>query len=151
MSEKEKKGELADDLAHLLADTYVLALKTQNYHWNVTGPFFPSFHKLFEEQYSLLIEASDAIAERIRTLGFIAPGGCAVFSKLSKLKEETGAPSAEEMVKNLASDHCRLIEIVYEIIEASQEEGDEGTTDFLVERLREHEKTLWMLESTIKA
>lgn len=147
MAKSNKK--LVDHLSVLLADTYILSLKTQNYHWNVTGPYFPSYHSFFEGQYEALFKAGDDIAERIRSLGAPAPGSYAAFSKIKTLTEETGSPKASEMIKKLVADHKKIIAKLYEIMKISQDLGDEGTTDFLIERLREHEKTLWMLESTL--
>lgn len=148
MSKNNKK--ISDALSGLLADTYVLCLKTQNYHWNVEGPFFHSFHALFEGQYNDLFLAGDAIAEQIRTLGEFAPGSYGAFSKLTHLKEEQGVPSANEMVKNLSSDHASMIEKINEMINLTQSCGDEGTTDFLIGRLQIHRKTLWMLKSSLE-
>lgn len=149
MSNQEANSQLADDLAHLLADTYVLCLKTQNYHWNVSGPHFSSFHDLFQDLYEMLFKAGDAIAERIRMLGFIAPGSYEAFSKLTHIKEETQCPPAMDMIKILAEDHRWMIESIYRLIATAQKKGDEGTADFLTGRLQEHEKVLWMLESTL--
>lgn len=148
---KNISAELADRLAVLLADTYALSLKTQNYHWNVTGPYFPAYHDFFEAQYNDLFQAGDQIAERMRALGLTAPGSYKAFIKLTSIQEETGVPPALQMIKNLSHDHRQMIEKIYALISLSQKEGDEGTTDFLIERLRYHEKTLWMLDSTAEA
>src|ERR687884_203425 len=78
--------EVAKGLAHVLSDTYTLYLKTHNFHWNVTGPMFQTLHLMFETQYTELAAAVDLIAERIRALGFPAPGTYAEFSKLSSVK-----------------------------------------------------------------
>jgi len=72
---------VADALSNVLADTFVLYLKTHNFHWNVTGPMFGTLHRMFEEQYNELWVAVDTIAERIRSLGFIAPGSYGEFTK----------------------------------------------------------------------
>src|SRR5688500_18153683 len=85
---------IADGLARLLADTYTLYLKTHNFHWNVTGPMFQTLHLIFETQYTELALAVDQIAERIRALGYLAPGTYAAYSKLSSIKEEPGFPKA---------------------------------------------------------
>src|SRR3989338_1918039 len=103
--EEGKRQEIADGLSRLLADTYTLFLKTHNYHWNVTGPMFQTLHLLFETQYTELFTASDAIAERIRSLGFPAPGSYAQFSKLTSIKEATSVPRAKEMLKDMVEGH----------------------------------------------
>src|SRR5918992_2843041 len=94
--EKDRKA-IADGLSRLLADTYTLYLKTHNYHWNVTGPMFNTLHLMFETQYTELALAVDLIAERIRALGFPAPGSYSEFTRLSSIREEEEVPSAQEM------------------------------------------------------
>src|SRR5438445_9121357 len=97
ISEKERAG-IADGLSRLLADTYTLYLKTHNFHWNVTGPMFQTLHLMFEAQYNELALAVDLIAERIRSLGFPAPGTYREFVELSSIKETKGVPLAKEMI-----------------------------------------------------
>lgn len=146
MSSK-KNNKVTDKLAALLADTYILALKTQNYHWNVTGPQFASLHKLFEDQYGDLSAAVDDIAERIRALGEKAPGSFAAFAKLSSLKEEGGNPTAEQMIKKLLADHQTLAESCEAVINEADDVDDEGSEDLAIGRLRVHQKAAWMLKA----
>src|ERR671929_2102387 len=94
---EESRAKIAQGLSRLLADTYTLYLKTHNFHWNVTGPMFQTLHLMFEQEYNELALAVDQIAERIRALGFNAPGTYAEFARLSSVKEEEGVPSAREM------------------------------------------------------
>ena len=101
--EEQDRREIAEGLSKLLADTYTLYLKTDNFHWNVTGPMFQTLHLMFEQQYNELALAVDLIAERIRALGFPAPGTYKEFSKLSSISEEEGTPTADEMI-------CKLVE-----------------------------------------
>src|SRR5437763_12771260 len=98
ISEKERAG-IATGLSRLVADTYTLYLKTHNFHWNVTGPMFQPLHLMFEAQYTELAAAVDLIAERIRALGFLAPGSYRELSRLTSIPEEEGVPSAEEMIR----------------------------------------------------
>jgi starvation-inducible DNA-binding protein len=143
--------KVADELMHLLADTYTLYLKTQNYHWNVRGPLFPQLHKLFEEQYIELSSAIDVIAERIRALEASTPASFSAFLKLASLKEESRTKvSATDMIKNLLHDHDVLAKSLLHILEKAEEAQDEGTVDLLTERLRAHEKTAWMLRSSLE-
>lgn len=145
----KNSSQVAEDLSHLLANTYTLALKTQNFHWNVTGPQFHSLHKMFEEQYDELNEAIDEIAERIRALGKYAPASFAAFTKLSTIKDETSVPSANEMVKALLKDHETIIDTIRKAFPHVEEAADEATTDLLVTRMEVHEKTAWMLRSSV--
>src|SRR3954466_1381619 len=95
------RAKIAQGLSRLLADTYTLYLKTHNFHWNVTGPMFQTLHLMFETQYTELALAVDLIAERIRALGYPAPGTYSAYARLSTIKEAAGQPKAEEMIKQL--------------------------------------------------
>lgn len=143
------KQKVADELTHLLADTYLLYLKTQNFHWNVTGPLFPTLHALFETQYQELAEAADVIAERIRALGSYTPASFSHFQKLSSLKESNSEITAEEMIKNLMKDHETISEHLLNIFSKAEKANDQGTIDMLTERMRAHDKTAWMLRSSL--
>lgn len=139
-----------EGLKHTLADSYTLFLKTQNYHWNVTGPNFRGLHLLFEEQYNDLFAAIDEIAERIRALGEHAPGSFKAFGKLSGIKEAADeTPTSAAMVKELAKDQDTLLSTLGKAIEAAQKAGDESTADLLIGRVAVHEKNRWMLKSSV--
>ena len=142
-----EQDELARGLCRLLADTYALYLKTQNYHWNVTGPEFFQLHVAFEAQYRELAEAVDEIAERIRALGYRAPGSFAEFVALSSLADQDDLPSASAMAERLAADHTAVAATARSVLRAAQDADDEPTGDLMVQRQQEHEKRAWMLRS----
>jgi starvation-inducible DNA-binding protein len=148
ISKKDRKA-IADGLSKLLADTYTLYLKTHNFHWNVEGPMFNTLHLMFEGQYNELALAVDAIAERIRALGHPAPGSYAAYSKLSSIKEETGTPRAEEMIRQLVDGQEAVARTARTVFPAAEKAGDEPTADLLTQRLQIHEKTAWMLRSLL--
>ncbi len=147
---KKTPVALTDGLSRLLANTYTLYLKAQNFHWNVTGPHFHSLHRMFEEIYTSLAEAVDLIAERIRSLGQKAPASFSEFSKLASIHEEIGHPSATDMVKRLLEDHEKMIALIATLFPIAQDTKDEATLDLLINRTEEHEKTAWMLRSTLE-
>lgn len=136
-------------LTTLLANTYILYVKTQNFHWNVTGYHFYSYHKMFEEQYLQLSAAIDEIAERIRSLQAVAPASLAEFLKLASLKEANGVLEANEMIKELLSDHELMSKHILNLFEIIKECNDEVTFDLLIERKSEHDKISWMLRSIL--
>lgn len=146
----QSNHEVVESLNKFLANSYVLMLKTQNYHWNVTGPQFSSLHLLFEGQYNDLFQAVDVIAERIRALGHRAPGNFTIFAQLATVKEETAATSANEMLKSLAQDNQTVVDSAEAVIKAAQEVDDEGSADLAINRLREHQKAIWMLKSHLE-
>lgn len=142
--------KIQQELAKLLADTYTLYLKTQNFHWHVRGPNFRSLHQLFEEQYTSLALAIDTIAERIVTLGGTAPASFKEYLGLASIQEGKANTSPEAMVSELARDHRQVIKDMNAAIKTAQQEGDEGTIALLSERIGEHEKICWMLEASAK-
>jgi len=142
--------KIADELNHFLADTYLLYLKTQNFHWNVKGPYFYSYHQLFEDQYQELALAVDEIAERIRALGCYTRASFAQFSELSSLKEEKKEVDAETMLKELMQDHEVLSQHATALIPKMQKAGDEGSADLMIQRQKAHDKAAWILRSTLE-
>lgn len=147
--DKKDRKQVCKALSKLLADSYLLYLKTQNYHWNVTGRMFQPLHTLFEEQYKDLAEAVDEIAERIRALGEFAPGSFSAFTKVTSVKEETSIPTAEEMIHNLVIGNEVVITTAREIVSLCDDVEDDVTVDLMVERMQVHEKNAWMLRSMI--
>ncbi len=144
---KGKKASVAGDLARLLADTYVVYLKTHGFHWNVTGPMFNTLHTLFEQQYTELALAVDEIAERIRAVGEPAPGSFAEFSELAAIKEARGKHSAEEMLRELTADQEAICVAARRVVANADKAGDSASADLAVRRIDVHEKNAWMLRS----
>ncbi len=134
-------------LAQVLSDTFTLYVKTQGYHWNVTGPHFRSLHLMFEEQYEELNAAADVIAERMRALGSGAPGSFAEFLAHASIKDNERAADAMAMVENLASDHETLARLIRPLVEVAEQAGDGATADLFNGRLAAHEQAAWMLRA----
>ena len=147
---KEDGKKVSGGLSKLLADTYILYLKTHNFHWNVKGPMFQTLHLMFETQYNELWMAVDTIAERIRALDQPAPGTYAEFTQLAAIKETAGVPHAKDMIKTLVQDHETLIRTAREIFPIAEKASDEATLDVLTQRIQIHEKTAWMLRSLLE-
>ncbi|MCU0270093.1 MAG: DNA starvation/stationary phase protection protein [Acidimicrobiales bacterium] len=147
--DEAQRQEIADGLSRLLADSYSLYLKTHNFHWNVTGPQFTSLHLLFEQQYNELALAVDLVAERIRALGFFAPGSYQAFSALSSVADAAGVPDAQDMVRELVAGHEQVARTARSVFPAVEAAHDEASADLLTQRLQVHEKTAWMLRSTL--
>lgn len=146
----KNREKLTALLAPLLADEYVLQAKTRNAHWNVIGPDFHAMHLFFEEQYTKLAEVIDELAERIRALGGVAPGSLGAFLKLTHLKElDSKLAHSSAFVKALLADHETLVREMRDAIEACEKLDDVGTGDFITGLMEEHEKTAWMLRSTL--
>jgi starvation-inducible DNA-binding protein len=143
------RRKIADGLSRLLADTYTLYLKTHNFHWNVNGPMFQTLHLLFEQQYTELALAVDLIAERIRALGFFAPGSYREFVRLATVRDAEGVSTAEEMIRELVAGNEAVIRTARAAFPAAEGAHDEATADLLTQRLGVHEKSAWMLRSLL--
>ena len=141
---------LAAGLARAVADTYMLLFKTQGYHWNVEGPLFYGVHHLTDAQYNAMFPAVDALAERIRALGQLAPFSLAEMMKLSVVKDAEALPSTLEMVKDLAQDHAAVAVRFHALIKLADENSDPVTGDLATQRAAFHEEAAWMLRATAK-
>ncbi|QHS10082.1 Dps family protein [Sinimarinibacterium sp. NLF-5-8] len=144
------RGQIADALSHLLADEYTLYLKTHNFHWNVTGPMFNTLHLMFEQHYLEAATAVDSIAERIRALGFPAPGTYKAYAALSSIEETDGVPEWRDMVVDLVQGHEACVRTARGAFPIVERAADEPSADLLTQRMQVHEKTAWMLRSLLE-
>lgn len=152
ISDKDRK-KVAQDLSQFLADSFTLYLKTHNFHWNVTGSMFNSLHAMFMDQYTEQWNALDETAERIRALGYNAPGSYAEFIKLSSITEEPGltrAPDWRDMVRQLVEGNEAVCRTARKALSHADDAGDDPTVDLLTQRLQVHEKNAWMLRSLLQ-
>ncbi|MEX0962333.1 MAG: Dps family protein [Simkaniaceae bacterium] len=148
--EENDRKMIADGIEKILANTYTIYLKTQHYHWNITGKEFYSLHLLFQKQYEELAETIDEMAERVRALGFYPIGSFSLFLKNSEIKEETETKLAsDEILRRLLKDHETLIRIIRKHLPLVEKLHDGATADFLNKRLDSHEKSAWMIRSSL--
>lgn len=147
--DRDKRKAVASQLATVLADSYLLLIKTQGLHWNIEGPYFYGIHKLTEEQYESLFEAIDDIAERIRALGFPAPAGHAVYGKSSMLEDFPAEATFKDMIDALIRDNEALANAMRECVRVAENADDVKTADLLTDRLGVHEENAWMLRATV--
>jgi starvation-inducible DNA-binding protein len=144
------RAAIAAGLSRLLADTYILYLKTHNFHWNVEGPMFQTLHQMFMDQYTEAWNAIDPIAERIRALGHYAPGSYKQYVKLASVKEADGVPKAAQMVRQLIEGQETVARTARSVLPIADRANDQPTLDLLTQRLDIHEKNAWMLRSLLK-
>jgi len=147
------RKKIADNLSRYLADAYTLYLKTHNFHWNVTGPMFNALHNMFEAQYTEQWTALDEIAERIRALGFNAPGSYREFVALSSIAEEPGLTDSadwKEMVRQLVVGNEAVCRTARKVLDIADDADDAPTEDLMTQRLQSHEKYAWMLRSLLQ-
>lgn len=146
----QQRENIANGLSKVLADTYSLYLKTHNYHWNVRGKMFHSLHTMFETQYTELSTAVDEIAERIRALGFLAPGSYSEFAKLTSIPDGKNTHDANTMIRELVEGQEAVVRTCRDLMPAVDEANDEPTADLLTVRMQTHEKNAWMLRSLLE-
>ena len=146
--EQDALRDMSDELAKILANTFVLYTKTLAFHWNVEGPFFAPLHKLFQDQYEALSDAADRIAERIRALDDMAPCCMRDLLEMASIPEQEGVPDAMAMVRILSGDHESCIRGIREVSKLATEIGDDGTVNMLGDLIEGHEKMAWMLRAT---
>lgn len=146
---KAERNDVVQELSKVLADSFALYLKTHGYHWNVRGPEFFSYHTLLEEQYREIWAALDTIAERIRALGEFAPQAHSAFANLTSIKDGDPENDAPTMLKELMKDHETVIATCRAALAVADDEGDDVSVDLLTQRLAAHEKSAWMLRSTL--
>jgi starvation-inducible DNA-binding protein len=148
---KTDRKKITDALSHMLADSYILYLKTHNFHWNVTGPMFQTLHTMFMTQYMELWSALDLIAERIRALGFPAPGSYKRYAELASITEEEGVPSAHDMIRQLVEGQEAVARTAREAFRVAEAADDQPSADLLTQRMEVHEKNAWMLRSLLES
>ena len=143
-------SELTNGLKSVLADTFILYFKTHSFHWNVEGAQFKTLHDLFMEQYTELWQATDEIAERIRSIDNYAPNSWEEMVKNASLQETGQTPDAKSMIEMLANDNQEITKTIKPVLQIAQSNDDEVTADLLIQRLTVHEKATWMLKSLAK-
>ncbi len=149
ISESDRK-KISEGLSNLLADSYTLYMMTHNFHWNVKGPQFNTLHTMFMAQYTEQWAALDIIAERIRALGYPAPGTYSEFVKRASIKEVVGVPKAEEMIRHLVEAQEATAKTARKLFSVVDSANDQPTADVLTQRIDVHEKTAWMLRSLLE-
>jgi len=147
------RKKIAEGLSRFLADSFTLYLKTHNFHWNVTGPMFNTLHLMFQGQYNEQWVALDETAERIRALGFNAPGAYQEFMKLTSITEEPGLTDTadwREMVRQLVVGNEAVARTARKVLKTAEAGGDDPSVDLMTQRLQVHEKNAWMLRSLLQ-
>ena len=140
--------KLIDAMKRALADSFAMYLKAHYYHWNVEGSDFYQLHGLFDTIYSEVYGSIDSTAEHIRALGGYAPGSLGRFSELSQIEDENTVPAGLEMVNRLAADNTKVIASLTKAQQLAEDLGKVGVSNYLQDRIDQHEKHAWMLRAT---
>ncbi|MEM5583876.1 DNA starvation/stationary phase protection protein [Roseibium sp. AS2] len=144
------REQLAKHLSVVLAETYILTVKSHLYHWNVVGPLFKSIHDLTENHYENLFAATDELAERIRALGHRAPVNVDEGKlNLTISLPSGGLPDAHDMVQDLVRSHEMIAAEMRDMATYAGDHSDVVTEDLLTGRIAFHEKAAWMLRALI--
>ena len=141
---------LVDQLKIVQADAFTFYLKAHFYHWNIEGPNFPQYHKFLNKLYNDVWESVDTFAELIRTLNVYAPGTLSRFKSLTTIEESDSIPDAMTMMKNLLEENNMLRASLLKAYSMADKDGEVGIANFLQDRIQQHEKHGWMLQSITK-
>ena len=141
---------LVDELKKVHADAFTFYLKAHYYHWNVEGPNFPQYHELFEDLYNEVWQASDNIAEQIRSISGYAPGSLGRYKDMSRIHDQIDPPTAPEMINIALMDNYEMITVLTETYHLAEDAGEIGLANFLQDRILAHKKIGWMLRATSK-
>jgi starvation-inducible DNA-binding protein len=133
-----------------LGTTFTLYVKAHACHWNVEGPTFVSYHRLFGDIYSEIWQAIDDIAEQIRQLDAYAPASLERFMELSRIKGTNEVLPPHDMLVMLMKDTEMMITVLTETLHLAEAEDRQGLVNFLAGRLEAHTKQRWMLRASAK-
>jgi starvation-inducible DNA-binding protein len=147
----DKRASTVRILNQQLANLSDLASQTKQAHWNVRGPEFYQFHKLFDDLVEPLGEQIDTVAERAVTLGGFAMGTVRCAAANSALEEFPLEPGAIEYVKALAKRFAQAANSVRHAIDETADLGDADTADLLTQISRDLDKGVWFLEAHFRA
>lgn len=146
----DAKAEIIEGLHQALAETTILTLKAQNFHWNVTGMAFGALHELFQKIYEDHFDGQDDLAERIKALDGHADGRYSEFLKRSAVMESDGKLDAKQMVEMLKADQETMSATLRAVAELTEKHGDLVTNDLAIERAHTHDKFAWMLRAHLE-
>ena len=138
--------DLAGALTALLADVFVLYLKTKNFHWHMSGPHFRDYHLLLDEQADQIFATTDALAERVRKLGGTTIRSIGHIARLQRvLDNDADYVSPQDMLAELRDDNKQLASRMGEAHELCDEHGDVATASMLEVWIDEAERRVWFL------
>lgn len=142
---------LSDALKILLASSYAISIKAQNFHWNVEGSDFPQYHEFFGNYYNEVYDNTiDKLAEIIRQLDEYAPGSLTRFAELSQIQDQTKIPRAQLMMEELYQDNVKMLTLYKEVFHVAEDADEQGIANFIAERIDAHGKHNWILRSILK-
>ncbi|KZK77112.1 DNA protection during starvation protein [Pseudovibrio sp. W64] len=151
---KQAREQTAKHLNNLLADEFVLLMKTWSCHWNLKGPNFISLHELLDEQYHALVDFVDDIAERVRALDCIALRSlhdCHEHTRLKEMPSEGALPDQMGMIAGLLADHESIIRELRTSHDNVEEfEHDVGSVSLMEDLIIKHEKMAWFLRAHLE-
>lgn len=140
----DESKKLIEKLNDLLANYQLFYMNVRGFHWNIKGEKFFELHVKFEELYDDLILKIDEIAERIVTLAGTPLHTYTDFLKVSDIKEVKNADGPKETVGSILESFQTLLIKQRELLDLSDEAGDEGTNALMSDYIREQEKLVWM-------
>lgn len=142
----KQTAAVAEAVNGLVADAYVLYLKTKNFHWHIAGPHFRDYHLMLDEQADQIFASIDPLAERVRKLGHKTLHSLAEILKLTSLSENTADfVSPYDMLAELLGDNKSVAKAMREAHKVCDDNDDVATASLLEVYIDETERRTWFL------
>ena len=147
----EAVAEISGSLRELLADVFVLYLKTKNFHWHMSGPHFRDYHLLLDEHADQIFAMTDDIAERARKIGGTTLRSIGDVARHQRLKDnDKEGLSPREMLTELHADNQQLTGSLRAVHGICEEHNDVATTSLIENWIDETERRTWFLWETVR-
>jgi starvation-inducible DNA-binding protein len=138
--------DVAASMNAILAQVFVLYLKTQYFHSRTSGPLFRDCRLLLDEQADQLYAMADSIAERILETGDSAsPSNGHVARRQRIIDNDSGYVDPLDMLAELRDDNLALAARLREVHSGVDELGDIATASMVETWIEETERRMWFL------
>lgn len=143
---EEATRDIGAALRALLADVFVLYLKTKNFHWHMHGAHFRDYHLLLDEHGAQIFDMTDPIAERARKIGAPALKSIGQIVRLQRLVDnDADYVDPQDMLAELREDNVRLMASLRQLHGVCDQYDDVATGSLLETWIDETERRSWFL------
>jgi len=137
---------VSEALKIILANSYAIYLKTKNFHWHVSGPYFRDYHLLLDEQAAEILAVTDAIAERARKTGNTTIRSIGDIARHQTIKDNDAEfVTPQDMLGELRTDNLHMVESFRRAKEVADNAKDNATSGLIDAWTDEAERRAWFL------
>jgi len=138
--------DITGALNKLLADVFVLYLKTKNFHWHISGPHFRDYHLLLDDHGDQIFAMTDDIAERVRKIGGTTIRSIGHIARLQRIADNDAEyVTPEDMLSELHEDEKALVLSMRAVHTLCDDEGDVATASLLENWIDQTQRRSWFL------